>query len=108
MPSLKDYTNHPEREAKEHARKVRQETAAKKKLSEEKALRESILARQLQRGSVDFLALERSILDNVTFNVNPEGELIRVTSVDTSGVTLTLPPGCWSRTWRGTEDCASI
>ena len=91
MPPLKDYTDDPDREEKEHNRKVKQPTVAKKKLSEEKALRESILSRQLQWGSADFLALERCILDNVTFNVNADGELISVTSVDTSGVTRTQP-----------------
>jgi hypothetical protein len=108
MPSLKDYTGHPDRHAKEKARQVRQEKEAEKKLMEAQALREKILTSQFQGSLVDQPARAPSILDNVTFNVTPGGKIISVTYVDASGGTLTVKPGCWSKVWQGTEDCAKV
>jgi hypothetical protein len=109
MPSLKDYVHHPDREKRERARQVRREKVAKGKLSEAQALRDKVLTSQLQRLSADQPALRApSILDNVTLNVTAGRELISVTYQPERGGTLTVAPGCWTRVWRGTADCASI
>ena len=110
MPRLKDYTGDPEREKKEAAREVRRNTRAQNKLREEAALRKKFLISQEQRGSAQHDARAPSILDNVTFTVSSEGDLISVTYKDAEGVTDTLKPGCMSRVWQGTQthDCASI